>query len=342
MPFTLLAFFCPAAALGAAELDCESTPSIQTLQLNKTLPHKFLPNQRVSFTIRGQYPNPEWTLLVEVEGIEKVTRPVEVREDSAFELEINMGEDSEKFGFIAIGPAGEIERQNCKISREGLNGEGIAVAKPKIKPTRWDLGLGQTWSSFSETNRPSVSQLSLTGKAAFHYAIEDTLWGIGASAYGTILPLLQSPSNLAAARFLGINLRGSYRLSERTKWTPGGFTLATSAGWYYWSMVVSDLSYGLKYVFGPQVFVSGSHPTPYGTLQIYTKFAPLSTGGVPSLGDAELAIGASHTVPREWELIFLPEKTSITFDLSTLSVDTTIPKRSVTLTTVSLGLSVEL
>lgn len=342
VPFTLLALFCPVAAFGAAELDCTEMPTIQKLQLDKRLPHKFLLNQKVSFTIQGRYTNPDWTLLIEVEGAEKVTRGVEIQEDSTFKIEIHLAEDAENLGFVGIGPAGEVERQNCKISREGGTGQSLGGSNPQEQPTRWDLGLSQTFSTFTETARPSVSQFSLTGKAGYRYPIQGTNWGISASAFATLLPIFHSPSELASARFLGINLRSTYRLSERTKWTPGGFSLATSAGWYYWSMIVSDQSYGLKYVFGPQVFVSGSRPTQYGKVQIYTKFAPLSTGGVPSLGNAEIAIGAAHTVPELWGWTFLPKKTWITLDISTLSVDTTIPKRSVSLSTLSLGLSVEL
>jgi hypothetical protein len=325
-------------ALGQVKLHCNPPLGIHSLVLKEIGENHTIGPHR-TFTIHGQYTQADWNLLLDTEAQNKEPNSIALKEDFTFSKEIELSLATTFIEFIAVGPSGEIERVACSIVKKDRTSPNALELDPK---NFWEISQSQTYSAYSETRNRSVSQFSFTGTTSYRRPIPGTVWTVGGSVFGTLLPVLHAPGNALTARFFGVNLRAIFGWSDQQRWYPGGFRIFAGSGWYYWSMFVRDSSYGIRYAYGPQIYLMGRKPTSLGRLQLYLKFAPLSSGGIPTFSNSELAIGASHTIPKSFRFDLLPNSTAINLDLSTLNLTGSATNGTVTMKTASLGVSVEI
>jgi hypothetical protein len=177
------------------------------------------------------------------------------------------------------------------------------IDDPGEKPRAFviDLGLGFSYLDYKETIASSnfkLTEYGITLKGGFGYKLSPRV-EVGGNAFVTAVPFKKSsePNALTTARFYGVNGRIGYLFSDlgpRAK-------LYVFTGWYAWGMATSpapaELSYGITYLGGPQLVVSGRFKTESGRrFSTYLKFATMQDTAGISLSNREIAAGGSYEV----------------------------------------------
>ncbi len=219
---------------------------------------------------------------------------------------------------------------------------------PQIRSTGVYLGSGLNFSYLGYQEDPGtegellVNQTALTFKVATGYRLASGKWDFGLSSFVNLVSVLPSYGGddelvgdaKVKSRFYGINGRVSYRLTS--EYSPWEWRVA--AGPYFWGMLVpqdenGDPYYGVRMLFGPQLFVSlRNFQRKDRNWGIYGKYA--ITGETASLSSSnfEGAIGGDYQVGR-----FGKFPLSVTLDFSRVTFSAESVNKSMVLQSVSLG-----
>jgi hypothetical protein len=243
--------------------------------------------------LKGAFTKQDWSLIWD----KKLIAMGHKEGGGKFEYPMPLRGKTTEIELLLISPEGDIARQEFVIQYEGW-GDRKTLGKTEartVKSGSLVVGAGISHISYTETNKPDLSQFALTAKAAYTSLAFPPNWDFGMSAYATLVPFLASgPSS--AARFLGLNLRFGYSVpSIKEPWR-----LSLLGGVYYTTMMVSSKEYGYANVAGPQFYPVVRRIAANGeTLAGYLKFSPVSSGfSVLNLSSREIAAGASWSRPR--------------------------------------------
>jgi hypothetical protein len=173
----------------------------------------------------------------------------------------------------------------------------------KPRSIAYDLGVGFSYLDYKENIASSnfrLTEYGVTMKGGFGYKFSPKI-EMGGSLFVTALPLKKAsdPAALSSARFYGANGRIGYLLSD---FGPNA-KLYVFTGWYAWGMSTpsapTELSYGITYLGGPQLLLSGRFKTDAGRrFSTYAKFATIQDSAGISFSNREIAIGGSYEVGR--------------------------------------------
>lgn len=211
----------------------------------------------------------------------------------------------------------------------------------KTKRFFWSAGLGVSYLKYTEQPFDiNVTEMGLTGKLNVSYVLKPGKWDIGGNTFGTILPLTHSISpasisgvTLNPVRFYGINARVGYQLSSDNP----SVVWKVLLGGYFWGMNVPGKAYGIKTLFGPQVFLTGAFIKKNGTSHyLYTKFAPISETLAVNLSNREVALGGGYQIGA----LNGRKPIHLTLDLAYLTVGESTAGNTLTLASASLGAQV--
>lgn len=223
-------------------------------------------------------------------------------------------------------------KSNARITRTVVSRSFLSHEPQKI---RLNGGLSSTYLNYAEGPfNIKLTEWALTGKTSLFVPLISDLFDTELSIFGTLLPLTHSPSELEAARFIGVNFRIGYQtpLGVRT------LTLHILGGWYYWGMIVPENAYGVKFLSGPQIFTMIRNSPRFGRgFTVYTKFAPIATSvSSASFANRELAIGSSIELSNPQA----SRKISATLDIAHTYFALETEGNSMSLLSVSLGISI--
>ncbi len=239
-----------------------------------------------------------------------------------------------------------------KSKKEKLKDEAVYVGKVKVSSSRgyalYEVfyspsefhklsgfaGLGATYITYSETTGTeniSLGALSLTVKGGASYFFNKKL-DAGVSFYANILNLMSSvtPATSPAPQFMGINARIGYTAVSKPGWT-----FRPMLGWYYWKMFVSDKSYGISSLLGPQLVLLNLFPASHGRkMWFYIKFAPISSNlSNFSFSSREFAGGVGYPIGSPKSKL----KWALTLDISHLSIPASVTANQPSLFTITAG-----
>lgn len=232
----------------------------------------------------------------------------------------------------------------AKGKRERKTSLYTIVEYLKVENKRFFMsaGLGASYLKYTESpSAVNLTEIGLTGKFSASYVLKPRKWDIGGNVFGTIVSLSDSitpatiqvkgtPKATEAARFFGINGRIGYQLPSENK----SLIFKILFGTYLWGMSVPGDTYGIKTLFGPQLFLTSAFIQKDGSSHYaYVKFAPIAETFTVSLNNREFALGGGYQVGK------LGRKNPIhlTLDLASTSISTTSEGISMTLLSASLG-----
>jgi hypothetical protein len=195
-------------------------------------------------------------------------------------------------------------------------------------------GLQTSYIHFEDNHGTNIGETMMTFRGGVTYDIEPGKWNAGLSGYYNLFPLEHSPKATTVANFWGVNARVTRVLEKPIL----GFQPSVSLGAFFWGMQVKDQSYGISETYGPQIYISGTHPRPgHSPYTVYFKYSPLSEGlSGFRLENHEFALGASMPF---WTSFL--GKLSVGLDLSAINVTLPDQGQSASIKTASLGLSKE-
>lgn len=158
---------------------------------------------------------------------------------------------------------------------------------------------------------------------------------VGGNIFGTVTPTYMSRTDLSWPWFVGANAR----VGVTFPWQVWSGRFGMSLGYYFWTMIVPDRSYGLSYVAGPQVFVTYGRGGPgVRAFHTYFKYAPLSGGDGIDFGNRDLAIGFGVQVNSPQASI----PVLLTLDLDHFDLTSASAQNRVSVATISLGVALQL
>lgn len=183
---------------------------------------------------------------------------------------------------------------------------------PENQSKRWGIsvGISGTYISYSETNRPTLTEGGITPKVTAVFRVIPGVLDIGANSFFTLIPFAHQPTRLNPARFLGINGRVGYRLPINF----ANISWSVSLGYYFWTMIVPSNQYGMQYLSGPQLFLTGFVPFARGMGAFwYLKYAVIADRFMVSfVTNREFAVGGGFQFSNKWKKAW-----SVTTDLAT-------------------------
>lgn len=183
---------------------------------------------------------------------------------------------------------------------------------PENQSKRWGIsvGISGTYISYSETNRPTLTEGGITPKVTAVFRLIPGVLDIGANSFFTLIPFANQPTRLNPARFLGINGRVGYRLPLNF----ANISWSVSLGYYFWTMIVPSNQYGMQYLSGPQLFLTGFVPFARGMGAFwYLKYAVIADRFMVSFDtNREFAVGGGFQFSYKWKKAW-----SVTTDLAT-------------------------
>ncbi len=140
----------------------------------------------------------------------------------------------------------------------------------------WGIAFGFAGTSFAYSEalqNLELRQGGVTAKASFSYQLIPNKLSLDTSVFGTLFAFNVSPVERPPLFTLGANGRVGYRLP--VDWLGIDWTIL--GGFYYWTSVVRDESYGVDSLSGPQLFVTFSSSQPRSLpFFLYGKFATIS------------------------------------------------------------------
>jgi hypothetical protein len=159
-----------------------------------------------------------------------------------------------------------------------------------------------------------MSALFLTGKLDYRRQFEKSRWSLGLNTFFTLLPISSSLPEGASLRFVGVNGRLGYRLTD----SANGWIAETSFGLYYQTTLVSGASFGYQNLGGPQLFlrvvrILRSAGSSSSLVAGYLKYAMMAEGfQLSRMTNHEVAAGLS------WAGTLAKLPLSFSFDYATL------------------------
>jgi len=228
--------------------------------------------------VSGSFRRANWSLVINDS----------IRTTSDFKVYLPITSRVTEVHFVALGPLGEKQEQTLAIIYENLG-----VAK-KNKPTpigqHWNLGLGYTHVTLTETGLGTFSEGAITPKISYRLGLSQS-WDFVANTFFTAFPIATQPSG-EGMRFYGINARAEYKIPiVQYPWAIG-----IAVGGYFATMSTSGSQFGYRNLFGPQVF-----PTlrrnfgPNNSLSIYAKYSPVQQSSLFDFSSHEVATGIGYT-----------------------------------------------
>ncbi len=155
--------------------------------------------------MKGIFGKEDWTLVREDNLVD-----IKDRSTGQFTHEIVINSNIMPLEFLAIGPMGEIEKQEFALYFPDWKEYKEEAEKDPPKRIFFTSGLGLTQMSYSETGVEDISEYAITIKAFLLYLVMPPDWDLGGSVYYTLLPISSTSEN--KARFLGLNFRFGYSL----------------------------------------------------------------------------------------------------------------------------------
>ncbi len=167
-------------------------------------------------------------------------------------------------------------------------------AKP-APPNALALSFSTTSTSLRQTGINPVSASLLTAKLDYRRQFQKSRWSLGLNTFLTLLPVSSNLPAGASLRFLGVNGRLGYRLTDAAS----PWSVETAFGLYYQTTLVSGSSFGYQHLTGPQLLLrvarifrtAGAAPSLLGG---YAKYAMMSEGfRLARMTNHEMAAGLS-------------------------------------------------
>jgi len=273
-------------------------------------------------------PTHEWILDPEKKPLDSSLRDGAYTQVAALKLLQNTGDDIPSQPALAgIVRAGIWEGQVSSANRTGLT---------------YNVGLSTSNLSYVEDNGDTVESttvwLTLNGGVLWRF---HPRWDVSLSGFTNVVPLADTQWKAAAAladaqrpAFYGLNGRVGWRFSS----SRGTLDWRLAGGIYYWGMSVGANSlYGIQGLLGPQFFVSVRNnqrrSRPWGA---YIKYALTGNRfGADPLDDREVALGGEVQVGSLFR-----KAISASLDLSQAAFNEQTLSKSMSLSTISLGLKV--
>ncbi|MCM2278603.1 MAG: hypothetical protein NDJ89_11070 [Oligoflexia bacterium] len=276
-------------------------------------------------------------------GVKSSRYRIEIRRDGAAEPVFRESLSKCEVTWIAKEPGDYV----WQVSFEGDSEWGrphrfriLAQALPPQEPSQaladpfWTLapGLLVSHALYAETGIGELRLASLLLKLDARRALGSGAWDFEGGIRGTALSLDRSLVTLPSARFYGLEGRAGWRspLGVGDSW------VKISAGLFLWGMKVEGDAYGLWYVGGPQLQLSGGH----GAISPYLRLAPLLNGNdAPSLSSSELTMGISLELGKLQLGNLAPARLAL--ELTRSRFIRPEPERSYFLRSASLGFSLD-
>lgn len=249
---------------------------------------------RVLAQLRGVFTRaPYWIVVWKDKTAGKIGRH---SQNTSFSFEVPITQEVTKIDLHVVGPDGDLESTSYTLTVPSIKAMLATTATEAAKRNIVFASLGPSMISYSQTSRPSLSEIALTAKVSYQYVLAPPRVDLNVAAYMTLLPLTTSPPEMSA-RFLGLNLRVGYLLPFALN--PWQLSIAT--GWYYVTMMTSttlpDNQFGISNVSGPQLFPVVKRILDHGgTISGYAKYSPIAKSlSLLTLSSREIAFGVSWT-----------------------------------------------
>jgi hypothetical protein len=247
------------------------------------------PNTRKAYaTFNGTYQEKEHTLLWDSIRVMWQEGP---KGPKKFSITVPILEKLQQVKLMSISPMGDVfmEKFFIEFKDWGLweKARGKAAS---TKNSSWNVAIGPSLVSYSETLEPTFTQWVLTLKGGYQYSLNPK-WSFGVSGYSTALPLASSVDGYTI-RFLGINLRAGYALP----WLASPWSLSLMGGFYYTTTLGSAPTvFGFENMYGPQLYpVITRMMSKKSSMSFYFKYALVSGSMNLTPQGSEMAAGATY------------------------------------------------
>lgn len=241
--------------------------------------------------ILGALRVPHWT-LVNDRGEKLPLVPTEG--ELGFRFEVPVEKDGGTFELMAVGPKGEVSSSRFRVKISDPEAFQMAREGKRRSPFSWSFGTGISFITYEQGSTVSLSQKSLTVKAAADYALSRR-WSVSGNVYTNIVTL-SSNMGATSARFLGANLRANFD----PKLVSSPSRLLLGGGFFLSSMTVKDNLFGFKTFLSAHAYPSYSYTRKDGSvIGSYFKLVPISASFFTlSFLSREVALGVSYTTRK--------------------------------------------
>ena len=151
-------------------------------------------------------------------------------------------------------------------------------------------GLGVSSISYQQFGTQDLSEIAISVKITGAYRLSEK-WDLGANAFYTVLPMMNSPTD-TSIRFLAGNMKIGYLIAP--DWA--GWSFSLQGGWYYSTSMASSVRFGYSHIQGPQLFPILTRVFSKGNFTTaYFKYSPIVNNfKLMSFSNAEMAFGMSY------------------------------------------------
>lgn len=207
--------------------------------------------------------------------------------DLTFALKIRS--EKTRFAIIYIDSKGKaVEGKFQVVVKDWAKAKAFIDRTPPPKRHNFGVSLGGTYISMSQTGETSLSEIGLTIKGMYRFDLVPGRWRLGFNAFFTALALYSSIPDVTA-RFLGINISGSYILPfVKSPWE-----IAIALGGYYNRTFVTSDQFGYSALGWTVIPNFSLMISDRDFLSNYIKVAPLGESFSFSFGSMEIASGLS-------------------------------------------------
>ena len=258
--------------------------SIRTGPVDPTVVESGPGTFRVSVPVEGSISSAETSVI---SGYEPV--PVDPK-TLRFKVAVDTRGPVTPFALTVISVDGTVKQEEVQIVAKDWASFTQSLQPPAEKKQSWSGGFSLASLGYSQSGKPSLSQIAFGAKISYSRMLPWAGWTAGANLYSTVLPVSTSIDGLSLSQ-MGLNLRAG-----RSVWTRGSkasalTTISVLGGVFYTSTVSSNSSFGFKNLMGIQIYPELEHRLDArNSLGTYLKFAPLFGF---SFTNRELAVGAS-------------------------------------------------
>ena len=239
--------------------------------------------------VSGKFQRPGWRL---VDG----TNPtVEIPLDATgrFRLEILVTQKAQTFKLMALDPFGNREEDTRGIFYSIFD---VLLAEARARASKasyFNVGLGATSNSYTQTYTDDYRGVAVTAKATFTWLVLPPAWDFAGNIFFNLLPL---SSNLpdVKVRFLGANARFGFSMP----FIPQPWRFSLLGGVFYSHMLVTNDAFGYSHMIYPQIYPvlrRGFNGVASG--YVYFKYVPTGEGMSLSFSEREVAVGIGASFP---------------------------------------------
>lgn len=239
-------------------------------------------------------------------------RVVHVHPDGTFTVEIPIEGPVTPILILSVGPLGAVQTHHAEILASGLfeksnplqtvaksqQTRAPASAESVVRSDSFDVSLGTSFLSYSQSNGTQLSEKAITGKLSYSHSFPNQHWSLGSSADLTLLPLSESGSSVGM-RILGLEAFSQYSFSPSSpEWD-----LSIRAGVYSSNSLVSTNAFGYRLMAGPEIYpVISRKISSTSSLSAYAKYAPVIEPGADiNFSSYAVSFGAEYdTSPSGW------------------------------------------